>query len=264
MQIWTFWEPKDKIPYYIQLCMKTWTKFLPEANVTVLDFSNIQKYINVNEFGENLLSGRFSLPQIADAIRVMLLEKYGGIWLDVDTIILDRSAKIFFNDDKKSVTFFGNLESQGCHIAFIKAKSDSECLTLWLQFIKESLGNLTPQAAISWDFFGNSFVDDYSKNNPSEVEIIDRNLVMPELEISKTDTSSNASFKAYVEYYFLQQRHIEDVKESMLLLHNSWTPAPFKTINEKDFLRCNCTMSNILMALLNMKRNPKGPMIKFK
>lgn len=262
MQIWTFWEPKDKIPYYIQLCMKTWTKFLPEANVTVLDFSNIQKYINVNEFGENLLSGRFSLPQIADAIRVMLLEKYGGIWLDVDTIILDRSAKNFF-DSNKSLTFFGNIKERDCHTAFIITKQRSECLTLWLNFIRERLNTLTPQTAIGWDFFSNSFVNDYSKKNPSEVEILDRNLVMPELEISKTDISSNARFKAYVEYYFLQQRHIEDVKESMLLLHNSWTPAPFKTIDEKNFLRCNFTIANILMAALNMKRNTKEPPIKF-
>ncbi len=42
MQIYTFWEPRDRMPYYIQLCIETWKKFLPEAEITILDFSNVK------------------------------------------------------------------------------------------------------------------------------------------------------------------------------------------------------------------------------
>lgn len=265
MQIWTFWEPKDKIPYYLQLCMRTWTKFLPDANVTVLDFSNIQNFINISDFGENLLSGRFTLPQIADAIRVMLLEKYGGIWLDVDTVILDRAAKNFFDADKNySLTAFGNIQRQSVRICFLNAKAHSNLLKSWLEFVKNRVKSLEPTTQVTWDYLGNAFVDDYLKSHPDEIKLLDNDCVHPEYEfLPHLSEYSNSYLRAYVEYYFLQSRHIEDVSESMLLLHNSWTPAPVKTMGEKDFLRCNFTLANILMAALNLKRDLKNSPINF-
>ena len=29
MQIFSYWEPRSNIPYYLQLCVETWKKFLP-------------------------------------------------------------------------------------------------------------------------------------------------------------------------------------------------------------------------------------------
>ena len=31
-----FWEPRQKIPGYIQLCLNTWKKFLPEYEIIIL------------------------------------------------------------------------------------------------------------------------------------------------------------------------------------------------------------------------------------
>ena len=50
-KIFTFWEPKEKIPAYIKLCMQTWEKFLPEYEVIVVDYSNIYEYLGKNFFG---------------------------------------------------------------------------------------------------------------------------------------------------------------------------------------------------------------------
>ena len=96
MRIWTFWEPRDKMPAYLQLCMRTWQKFLPDAQITLLDYSNIREYVDIDEYDQSLYSGNFRLDQIADALRALLLEKHGGVWLDVDTIILKSSARKYF------------------------------------------------------------------------------------------------------------------------------------------------------------------------
>ena len=36
--IFTFWEPKENIPGYLKLCIKTWKKFLPEYKIIILDY----------------------------------------------------------------------------------------------------------------------------------------------------------------------------------------------------------------------------------
>ncbi len=96
MRIWTFWEPREKMPAYLQLCMRTWKKFLPKAEITVVDYSNMRDFVDVDVYGKALFDNNFRIDQIADAIRALLLEKYGGVWLDVDTIILNSSANKYF------------------------------------------------------------------------------------------------------------------------------------------------------------------------
>lgn len=45
-KIFTFWEPSKHIPSYIKLCMQTWTKFLPDYEIVVLDYSNLDEYLS--------------------------------------------------------------------------------------------------------------------------------------------------------------------------------------------------------------------------
>lgn len=78
MRVFTFWEPASNIPAYVRLCMKTWARYLPTAEIVVLDYSNINKWIDLEEYGPKLKCGKFSLPQIADAIRAKVLANWGG------------------------------------------------------------------------------------------------------------------------------------------------------------------------------------------
>lgn len=267
MRIFSFWEPRDKIPYYLQLCMETWKKFLPDCSVIVLDMKNVENYVDLSTLEkkgggiDKLFSGRFSFMLIADVIRVMLLQQHGGIWLDLDTIILSNRAKKMFSRNKNfPVSFFGDIDKRSVHLALINSSPNAELMNLWLNFIKEKLATLNADTIIKWDFFGNSFINDYAKNHPEEIEIIDRNLVMPEIPMISDSVSPT---QAYLDYYFFQSRHIEDIPADMLFLHNSWTPQIFKTIGRNEFNRCNFTMANVLMAALEMKRDLKSPPIHF-
>ena len=243
------------MPYYIRLCIETWKKFLPEAEIIVLDFGNLGNYARPEELGTNLLSGKFSFMHISDAVRVLMLEKYGGIWLDADTVILSSGAKKYFvRDENYPVTFFGKLNTNSCPTCFINALPHTKMLREWLEFIRERINN--PDSPPSWDYFSNAFTDEYFKNHPDEIKRFDILPVMP--EESEIQRSVPDMINNYLEYYFFTSKHIEDVDAEMLFLHNSWVPLEFKIFGREEFLRCNFTLANVLMATLDLKRNLKA------
>ena len=244
--IYTFWEPRTNIPYYLQLCMETWKKFLPNATIVVLDYKNIGEFIDVRELGLNLFSGRFSLPMIADAIRVALLAKYGGVWMDIDTIILNSSAeKYLLPDDKHKTIFFGH------HMAFINTPPCAVCMKLWVNYIREKIWELTPATKIEWSFMGNDFISAYINAHPDEMKILDANIHKPELKII-----NDALKKIYPVNPYLGNT-------DLILLHNSWTPAAYKQWSPQKILRCDCTMSNILAEALEIRLLPPSERFSF-
>ena len=53
-RIFTFWEPIDNMPEYISLCIETWKKFLPEYEIVLLDYNNLDKWLGTNYYDKNL------------------------------------------------------------------------------------------------------------------------------------------------------------------------------------------------------------------
>lgn len=226
---------------------------MPNVTTVLLDYKNIGEYIDINVFDSNLFSGRFPLSLIADAIRVALLAKHGGVWLDCDTIILSPDAEKYFLPDKKNRTiFFGDGLPQ---IPFINTPPGTACMNLWLQSIKEKLRNLTPETEIKWNFLGNNFINDYKGKHSNEILIFSAaKLAAPD---KKLCIDGKRPWKdIYIDYYFLQNHHLTDINLELLLLHNSWTPREYKNFSLEEFLRCDCTMTNVLAEALEIKLPP--------
>ncbi|MBD5535199.1 MAG: hypothetical protein HDQ99_06015 [Lachnospiraceae bacterium] len=249
MKIFTFWEPKNKMPDYLKLCMETWKKFLPDYEIVVLDYSNIGDYIDISQYNKRLFDGTFSMPHIADAIRSMLLEKHGGIWMDTDTVLLSDDIKKFMNlDANKEVSFFGNAEIKTAHIGWINAKPHSRIMQEWVKYNMDKVENFVKPEKDFWAYLGNMFVNPYIQKNPDEVVIIDASKVMPEKSLV---LSTYSPPQIYETYYFKQRLHFKDIKTTMLMLHNSWTPKVFKEMSADEFLSYDCTLSNILSEVLD-------------
>ena len=92
--IWTYWENLNgatEYPTHIKLCLETFYKHLSNYQIIVLDQNLIKQYLpNVrNDFDQLLIA------QKVDYYRIALLEKYGGIWIDADTIIMRNFDEIF-------------------------------------------------------------------------------------------------------------------------------------------------------------------------
>ena len=85
--IWTYWEtkPGKTKPEYLDLCLDTLFKYCnDDFNIIRLNEKNIYDYLpNLRKDMDQLL-----IAQKTDYIRVALLYKYGGIWIDADTIVM--------------------------------------------------------------------------------------------------------------------------------------------------------------------------------
>lgn len=94
--IWMYWEtlPGRKKPGYIDLCINS-VKFNCSKcfKIIVLDNLTIYDYLpNIKDMDLTNLE----LPQKVDYYRYELLEKYGGVWLDADILVL-RCICPFYN-----------------------------------------------------------------------------------------------------------------------------------------------------------------------
>lgn len=101
--VWVYWENKDGYtPTHIQLCFDTFDKHLTNKyKVILLDQNSIKKYLPDVRNDLNSLM----IAQKVDYYRIALLYKYGGIWIDADTIIMNNLDDIF--DKLKTYDFVG-------------------------------------------------------------------------------------------------------------------------------------------------------------
>lgn len=103
--VWTYWENigSNKLPTYIELCFDTMHKHLGKYNLHILDNLTIKNYLpDLRTDFNNLL-----VAQKVDYYRIALLEKYGGIWIDADIIVMTDFDDIFNKIDIYDMVGFG-------------------------------------------------------------------------------------------------------------------------------------------------------------
>jgi len=79
--IFMFWdEGLENSPYVVKRCERSWVEKNPSYNFIFLDKQNVKKYIDL----EWLRSSKVPITKQAfsDILRITLLKKYGGIWVD--------------------------------------------------------------------------------------------------------------------------------------------------------------------------------------
>ena len=266
--IFSFWEPKSSIPAYLRLCMKTWEKFLPDYEIIILDYSNIDNWLGGNFYPKCLYSD-FSLPIQADAIRAAILNKFGGIWLDIDTIITSENIKNILNINSQFVLI-------NKHVAFIKADKNSKILNKWLKGIQKSLkiyeiykNDKTPKLIKflinkryhrkfnAWNFLGNKILNKFLKTKKKNIFYkIDgfETKALPEINFAHEQKSNLTNSENYEIFYFKNNysKYALDGNCGIILLHNSWTPQEFKNMSDDEFLSNENTLSEIFKNVLEI------------
>lgn len=227
-KIFTFWEGKK--PAYIELCMQTW-KF----PYVVLNYKNLNEYTDLKA-DANLK--RFTLPQIADAVRVHVLRDRGGYWLDADTIMI--TGKL------PEETLIGYPDKRECTIGFLHAeRPHMPIFEEWAAHQDKVIAD--PNSGDNWDVLSNAFTDPHIREH-LDVSIAPVRGCWPETYMMGGDTPRP---RKYQQFYFERNYHLADIAPTdMLMLHNSWTPAWYKALGKADLLAKDCTLSNILKELL--------------
>ena len=85
-KVFTFWEPKEKVPGYVRLCMDTWKDCLPGYETVVLDYGTLGDWLTPEE-QRAILCRKMTLAMQSDCIRCAMLKKHGGVWMDADTVL---------------------------------------------------------------------------------------------------------------------------------------------------------------------------------
>ena len=80
--IWTYWQTAPA-PEFIQPCIANWRQFAPDHEVRLLDRSSVESWL------PHLRADFDSLPAYrqADWLRVQLLARHGGIWMDASMLL---------------------------------------------------------------------------------------------------------------------------------------------------------------------------------
>ena len=102
--IWMYWESSNK-NYLVEECIQQVQRVCPDFKLNVLNKKTVTQYIEIPNFNKSL-----EVAHIADFIRLSLLEKYGGIWVDASIFLTedfnwflkrlkDEDVFLFFSDE---------------------------------------------------------------------------------------------------------------------------------------------------------------------
>lgn len=271
-KVFTFWEPKEAMPGYVQLCMETWRCCLPGFEVVALDFRSLGDYLTEAERKE-IDCPHESLAKQADCIRCALLRKHGGIWLDADTVLTKPLDERFRSAD---VTMVARQSKSGQMIygAYIyAARPGTKLISEWhrqllprivksrqmnASRLRRWLDRRTWKAVRRWGYFENDILDPLTARlAASDYAGIDKDEVgaFPE-EALLADGSAPSPFDAYVRYWFSSGEADAALWDcaGLIMLHNSWTPEAFRKMSAKEFLTTDTRLAKLLRALTGEKK----------
>lgn len=97
--IYTYWHDHDNIPEIVRRCVDTWKQHNPDHQVIMLNIDKVKELCGVDLSTLNI-PAEFS-ARYADFARLIVIAKYGGIWLD-STIICTRPLDWIHDIYKKS------------------------------------------------------------------------------------------------------------------------------------------------------------------
>lgn len=82
--IWTFWwQGIDNAPESVKNCIRNMKRFSNGNQVIVITKNNIYNYIDLPQcIYDKVKKGILTFTHLSDIVRVNLLYKYGGLWLD--------------------------------------------------------------------------------------------------------------------------------------------------------------------------------------
>lgn len=82
--IFTYWHDVDNIPNSVKICIDSWKRYLPKYKIHIINRNTIKDYLE-----EDILNLRHSTQnqRISDFLRLALLNKYGGIWMDASILL---------------------------------------------------------------------------------------------------------------------------------------------------------------------------------
>jgi hypothetical protein len=80
--IWTFWHQGfDQAPPLVHACLDSWRRLNPEWRVVALDRHSLNDWVALRDVAD-LTRSDLTVQKVSDILRLCLLRRYGGVWVD--------------------------------------------------------------------------------------------------------------------------------------------------------------------------------------
>ena len=132
---WTYWaQGREDFNTCLSLCEKSWNTIGGFDSIVVLDRENLADYLDLSE-----LPPTFSTLPVqfqSDLVRLHVLARHGGIWLDTSTFVSANVSKWLRTLDLKEGLFLfqnagGGVGGRLFEIGFIGAEPGNDFLVSW-------------------------------------------------------------------------------------------------------------------------------------
>lgn len=127
------WNDKD-IPEVILKCANSWEEKNPSWQIVFLEKKNIGNWIDLESEIPEIYEKDITLTSLSDIIRIFLLKKYGGVWVDSTTYCI-KPLDLWLNELIANGVFLYTLNKPGRMISswFIASEIDNYCIEKWYQ-----------------------------------------------------------------------------------------------------------------------------------
>ncbi len=135
-KVWVCWfQGFENSPQIVKTCLSSLRRNLPSKEIILITKNNLEQYVNFPKFiVEKWEKGLITNTHMTDLLRLELLIRYGGTWIDATVLCTENEKLIpdyFFNSD---LFFFQTLkpgkDGQSTYISswYINAKSNNKIL----------------------------------------------------------------------------------------------------------------------------------------
>ncbi len=172
--IWQYWhDGEENAPLIIKKCFESIRNFMPNYKQIIISFNTIKDYVELPQRYYDLLEkGKISRAHFSDVLRVYLLSKYGGTWVDSTIYLTDKIPDDIMNSsfcvlqkdphkdnqENKMSCFFIHAKGYSEHIAMLKrildsywAENDYVINYFMFEHISTMLSDRTPELKTEWE-----------------------------------------------------------------------------------------------------------------
>ena len=108
MKVFTFWEGKK--PIYIDLCIETWKKNIPNIDLHIINHQNIGDYLDTGWDIDTIK--KCSYAHQSDIISTAVIGRFGGLKLDADMLLTEKFTRFIHSLSSEKLVMFGNPEQR--------------------------------------------------------------------------------------------------------------------------------------------------------
>lgn len=84
--IWMYWHDANDVPFFVRACINTFRRHNPDHQFHFITNADLPSYLP-DFSAETFRHARGSHPHTSDRIRLALLMRYGGIWVDASSFV---------------------------------------------------------------------------------------------------------------------------------------------------------------------------------